>query len=549
MQTNTVLRRNRFAGLTRFGYALIPVALCLALTVSQALALTWTPRTSGTSNRLLDVVYAGSQFVAVGDSGTILTSPDGVTWTARTSGTSDGLWAVGYGGGLFVAAGMNGRILTSPDGVTWTSQTSGTTNVLRDIAYYGGTFVMVGMNGTIRTSSDGTTWTTRTSNTTEHLYGVGYGAGKFVAVGFGGTIRTSPDGVTWTARTSPAGDSLQKVAYDGSRFMVPAYSYMYTSTDGIAWTWSAYGTAQYSYAVMYDGGQFVVVGYYGRIYTSPDGSTWTQDTSGTSADLYGVAYDGSQYLAVGSVVNSSGTILAGRPPVTCTASASGDWSIPATWSCGHVPGAGEQVVIPAGFTVTLDTDITLDSDLDVQGTLVPNGKTVTLTGSAAQTLKGSPPNMTFYNLVVNKTNTGDTVTIEGKLKVTKKLTVTKGKLKSASDYEDIEIGADGELELTSDISVGGNFTIVSGGTFTPNGFRTTFDGAKTQNMTLGFYTDFEKVTVAAGTVLVETDSSDSFFVSGELINNGVIQKTQTIDAMGDQYFGLAGRFNSADVDA
>jgi hypothetical protein len=56
--------------------------------------VSWTARTSGTSNWLLfGVTYGNGLFVAVGDGGTILTSPDGVSWTARTSGTSNWLTA------------------------------------------------------------------------------------------------------------------------------------------------------------------------------------------------------------------------------------------------------------------------------------------------------------------------------------------------------------------------------------------------------------------------------------------------------------------------
>jgi hypothetical protein len=47
----------------------------------------WTERASGTSNWLNGVTYGNGLFVAVGEDGTILTSPDGVTWTQRTSGT------------------------------------------------------------------------------------------------------------------------------------------------------------------------------------------------------------------------------------------------------------------------------------------------------------------------------------------------------------------------------------------------------------------------------------------------------------------------------
>jgi hypothetical protein len=51
------------------------------------------------------VTYGNGLFVAVGEDGTILTSPDGVTWTQRTSGTSNWLNGVAYGNGLFVAVG------------------------------------------------------------------------------------------------------------------------------------------------------------------------------------------------------------------------------------------------------------------------------------------------------------------------------------------------------------------------------------------------------------------------------------------------------------
>ena len=93
--------------------------------------------------------------MAVGNGGTILTSPNGVTWTARTSGTPDFLNGVGYGGSQFVVVGFTGTILTSPDGVTWTADAPGTTQPLYGVAYDGSQFVVVGDNGTILTSGGG----------------------------------------------------------------------------------------------------------------------------------------------------------------------------------------------------------------------------------------------------------------------------------------------------------------------------------------------------------------------------------------------------------
>lgn len=78
---------------------------------------------TGIHANLSGVVWSGSQFVAVGYAGTIVTSPDGHTWTTQTSGTSNDLSGVAWSGSRseFVAVGKAGTILTSPDGSTWTT--------------------------------------------------------------------------------------------------------------------------------------------------------------------------------------------------------------------------------------------------------------------------------------------------------------------------------------------------------------------------------------------------------------------------------------------
>lgn len=134
----------------------------------------WTVASSPTGNQLNGVSYLlpitggyyGGLYVAVGASGTIITSSDGITWTSRTSGTANNLNSVvcGYNSSFgCVAVGSNGTILTSPDGITWTSRTSGTTNKLNDIALYNGSYTVAGDSGTLLTSTNSTTWTTQTT--------------------------------------------------------------------------------------------------------------------------------------------------------------------------------------------------------------------------------------------------------------------------------------------------------------------------------------------------------------------------------------------------
>ena len=84
-------------------------------------------------------------YVVVGSSGTILTSSDGISWTSRTSGTSNGLYGVTYGNSTFVAVGQTGTILTSSDGTSWTSRTSGISTGLYGVTYANSTFVAWGV--------------------------------------------------------------------------------------------------------------------------------------------------------------------------------------------------------------------------------------------------------------------------------------------------------------------------------------------------------------------------------------------------------------------
>ena len=178
---------------------------------------------------LMSVTWSGTQFAAVGQNGAILTSPDGITWTDRTSGTTNGLYGITWSGTQFVAAGMSDTIVTSPDGLTWTTRTSGITNYsLYGVTWSGTQFAVVGQGGTILTSPDGITWTTRTSGTTNNFGaspGPAHSLRSLECYGYGcspgystSTILTSPDGITWTARTSGTNNSLNGIAWSGTQF-------------------------------------------------------------------------------------------------------------------------------------------------------------------------------------------------------------------------------------------------------------------------------------------------------------------------------------------
>ena len=123
-----------------------------------------------------------------------------------------------------------------------------------------------------------------------------------------------------------------------------------------------------------------------------------------------------------------------------------DWNTAANWSCGFVPGASDDVVIPSGTTyspaiasatsgtvhnmsVASGASLTVSATgvLNVKGTVTNNGNisgtgTTSLNGSSAQTITGSGY---VANLDLNNTS-GATIAAGSKVIVTNTLSVTSG---------------------------------------------------------------------------------------------------------------------------
>lgn len=252
--------------------------------VTSTDGITWTNQTSGYSFEFDAITYGNGIYVAVTQdaSNSIFTSTDGVTWTKNLT-VSLRLWAVAYGGGLFVAAGNDGALITSPDGLTWTNRTSGFTSGQRcsGVAYGNGTWIVVNEHTTnISTSTDGVTWTIKGTSgaITTPLLCVTYGNGVWVIGGNNAEIATSSDTNTWIARTSnltAGGSSVYSVRaaiFANNRFYITAFSLSFSNC----------------------------------ISTSPDGITWTGQNAGfASSRFYGLAYGVNKLVAVGDVANQS----------------------------------------------------------------------------------------------------------------------------------------------------------------------------------------------------------------------------------------------------
>jgi len=302
-------------------------------------------------NSIGDIAWNGSQWVAVGEYGTILTSPDGLSWTSRDAGTVSSFSGIVWDGGQFVVVGSEGTVLTSPDGATWTGQTSGTTNFMTDIVWSGSQFVAVGygLGQQVLTSPDGIAWTTRSAVAGYlNMQSVAWNGSLFVAVtaASAGEVYTSPDGVVWT-RVYLGAYAAYSVATDGSQFVVTGSSVIYRSIDGAVWTMveQSAGLSQI-FAVTWDGNQFLAARA-GGIYSSPDGVNWTlRVIDNLGGFLNVIVGNGSQYLAAGSAVFNS------PDAVAWTLQTSGEF----VWGLYDVVWSGTQFVAVGNSIVLTSPD-------------------------------------------------------------------------------------------------------------------------------------------------------------------------------------------------
>lgn len=125
----------------------------------------------------------GTQWIALGSSGTIFSSEDdGITWTQRTSGQTfqlnDAIWF----NSQWIVVGNSNVIIKSADGITWSPQTvAGAGSQAASIAS-DGSIVAFCVANNIWYSTDGDTWTSVSARVLSGT-GISYGAGKWVFFG------------------------------------------------------------------------------------------------------------------------------------------------------------------------------------------------------------------------------------------------------------------------------------------------------------------------------------------------------------------------------
>jgi hypothetical protein len=179
---------------------------------------------------------------------------------------------------------------------------------------------------------------------------------------------------------------------------------------------------------------------------------------------------------------------------TCTSTGTGNWNTAGTWSCGSVPGAGDDVTIANGHVVTINAAPTNDTINSL--TIAGGGNTTTLTFSGPYTLTVTnnvvlnastaavtrsiavgTGTLNAANLTINGGNTSNwasSVTVStGTVTLTGNLTFGSGTQSNGQNFIFSDAGT---------LNIGGNLNMGTSRTFTQSTSTVNYTGTGAQNV-------------------------------------------------------------------
>ncbi len=305
-----MIKNKLFQNLKNNALVLALFLVLFGVVSAQVLATNWLTVRSEQAGTCRGVIWANNQYVAVGDAGLVMTSPDGKAWTKRTSGSTRNFYAVTYGNGLYVAVGYHGIVYTSPNGTTWTERIPFTTDGVSftSIAYNGTDLFVAGGVGRVAISPDGITWTPVAAGISNQLSGMYYANGKFIAAASGPNAFSSTNGVSWTRLTLPGADPYLNnisICYGNGLWVLGGgKGQIFTSPNGTTWTKRNSGQINHVMALTWTGQHYVGCGDANNVgcsmvMASEDGITWVRDRTDKYRGLLGTASNGTHVVCVG----------------------------------------------------------------------------------------------------------------------------------------------------------------------------------------------------------------------------------------------------------
>lgn len=257
------------------------------------------------STTLNSVAYGAGRYVAVGSSGNVITSLDGINWTTVASGNTQNWRIVRYANGIFCACNQNNStigFMTSPDGLVWTTRSIPVSREVYNVAFGNGVWcaclIRTGSNiNILRSTNNAVSWTeiSTPQPTTGFVNwtGLTYGNGTWVVSSnraINNNIMTSTDdGLTWTVQTKSTADASWVVEFGNGKFILSTATTAryFISTDGISWTAYLFPLNLGWRSLTYANGIWVAVGTTSStnssVYSTDDGLSFTSKTTPSGA--------------------------------------------------------------------------------------------------------------------------------------------------------------------------------------------------------------------------------------------------------------------------
>lgn len=290
---------------------------------------TW-PGRGLTGNNLTRVVWGTPGFVAVGGNGEMLFSPDGLDWCSVTSGRSEWINDVVWAGDQFIAVARGTRlgiqenhrytvILTSEDGINWHNGPTPGNLHLATLAYDGKHLIATGSgnpsssdprqglvsHASIYILADNGNWekSTYLGNWAADLV---WSEGRFVVgAGISTTYYSNPseyflvseDGLTWE-KHDPI-KPFRSITFNGTRYVGIYANELWSSINGFDWSLVMPFEGQLA-SVSWSGGRFIAIGSQGLVLTSVTGLDWVAaQVEDRERDLRDLAFNGMVWVAAG----------------------------------------------------------------------------------------------------------------------------------------------------------------------------------------------------------------------------------------------------------
>lgn len=223
-----------------------------------------------------DVAANDERFVAVGELGLVITSPDGFNWTDRDPGTHETLLEVTRFKDGFLALGAAGTLLQSSDGITWTPRLAGD-NAVQNLAS-NDTLAIATNADTAFLSTDGVRWEPVSLALAPSAIDAALG---FFFLRVDGIPYVSQNGREWQPVSFPDGVAAELTGANlvpGATaalyhtYNAEGFAGLFRSTDGQVWSPVEFSFEPFFFG--YDGTQFVARTADSKTFVSPDGTSW-----------------------------------------------------------------------------------------------------------------------------------------------------------------------------------------------------------------------------------------------------------------------------------